>query len=233
MASWGQAAVGGNRPTAVQPSRSALIGLLAAALGIKRTQEEQLQQLQASIHLAVKQCVPSMLIRDYHTSQVPSSSKKIQYRTRKQELSSDSLNTILSSRDYRCDGLWTVAISLKKHTYYTLQELANGLKNPVFSLYLGRKSCPLSIPLEPKLIKVQELKEALDFSFSPLLQSSTEDAMYLGKTGYVTYFWEGDKNALNNPSVVMLTRPWDEPLHRGRWQFTQRDQYQCTIKEII
>ncbi len=58
MASWGQAAVGGDRPTGVAPSRSALLGLLGAALGIKRDEEERLRALQNSVLFAVKHCVP-------------------------------------------------------------------------------------------------------------------------------------------------------------------------------
>nr|WP_284509571.1 CRISPR-associated protein Cas5 [Salinivibrio costicola] len=36
LASWGEPAVGGDRPTSAYPSRSAVLGLLGAALGIKR-----------------------------------------------------------------------------------------------------------------------------------------------------------------------------------------------------
>ena len=39
MASWGEIAVGENRHTASYPSKSAIIGLLGAALGIKRDDE--------------------------------------------------------------------------------------------------------------------------------------------------------------------------------------------------
>ena len=45
LASWGMPAVGGDRPTAAQPTRSALLGLLAAGLGIKRDKEYALQAL--------------------------------------------------------------------------------------------------------------------------------------------------------------------------------------------
>ena len=41
MASWGDIAVGELRPTFDHPSRSAIVGLLAAALGIRRDEEEQ------------------------------------------------------------------------------------------------------------------------------------------------------------------------------------------------
>ena len=43
LASWGQAAVGGDRPTGLQPTRSAILGLLGAALGIKRDNNQDLE----------------------------------------------------------------------------------------------------------------------------------------------------------------------------------------------
>ena len=101
-----------NRLTGLQPTRSAILGLLGAALGIKREQAERLQALQTSVNIAVKQTVPTSLMRDYHTTQVPSYKNKVVHRTRKSELSEDKLNTILSSRDYRCDGVWIISIYL-------------------------------------------------------------------------------------------------------------------------
>ncbi len=40
LASWGEAAVGESRPTATYPGRGAIIGLLGAALGVRRDDDE-------------------------------------------------------------------------------------------------------------------------------------------------------------------------------------------------
>ncbi|WP_250657468.1 type I-E CRISPR-associated protein Cas5/CasD [Alkalimarinus coralli] len=230
MASWGQAAVGGDRPTDMQPTRSAIIGLLGAALGIKRDDESALQALQQSILVAVKQCVPSSLIRDYHTTQVPSHNNKIVHRSRKSELSEDKLNTILSSRDYRCDGLWIIAVSLTEQAEISLGQLKGALHKPVFVLSLGRKSCPLALPVQPQIVMYEKLKDALDTEFPAITRSLNEDALWLGSNDRVTYFWEGDKAAMEHSSVV-TTHPWDEPVHRGRWQFKQREMHQLSAEE--
>ena len=228
MASWGQAAVGGERPTGMQPTRSAVLGLLAAALGIKRDNEIALQALQIGVRIAIKQCVPSSLLRDYHTTQVPSQSKKIVHRTRKSELSEHKLNTILSSRDYRCDGLWVIGVALTEKASHTLEQIREALLKPVFSLYLGRKSCPLAVPLAPKLIdEAVDCFEALDNSFPPLTRSDAEDALWLANNGEATYFWESEEGIITDTTVV-TTHPWDEPVSRRRWQFRQRIQYQTT-----
>lgn len=230
MASWGQAAVGGDRPTGMQPTRSAILGLLGAALGIKRDDEVALQRLQKSILVSVKQCVPSSLIRDYHTTQVPSHNNKVVHHSRKSELSEDKLNTILSSRDYRCDGLWIVALSLTDQTEINLEQLKCALLKPIFMLSLGRKSCPLALPVLPKIVTCVNLKVALDTEFPSITWPLNEDALWLGSNGCVTYFWEGDKAAIEH-SGVLTTHPWDEPLNRKRWQFKQREMYQLSVRE--
>ncbi|MFQ3191521.1 MAG: CRISPR system Cascade subunit CasD [Paraglaciecola sp.] len=234
LASWGQAAVGGDRPSGMQPTRSAILGLLGAALGIKRDESERLVALQKSVKIAVKQTVPSSLLRDYHTAQVPSASKKFTYHTRKSELSEPNfkLNTILSSRDYRCDGLWIVAISLNKEAKYHLPQLQQALLKPTYCLSLGRKSCPPALPLMPTLVKAEMLKQALDTEFPALTHSVNEDKLWLKANGWVSYFWEGNKQEFASESVI-TTQPWDEPISRDRWQFKQRVMHQISIKENV
>lgn len=230
LASWGQAAVGGDRPTGVYPTRSALIGLLAAGLGIKRSQEKEMQQLNNSLQLAVKQLVPSTLMRDYHTAQAPSTRSGVTHFTRKSELSETKLNTILSSRDYRCDGLWVVAIRLVDAANFNLRQLKEALEKPVYTLYLGRKSCPLAAPLAPTIAETKSIKVALDTEFPSLTRSNKEDKLWLSATKQVTYYWEGDKNELAEGTVI-TTQPWDNPLSKTRWQFRQRTVHQQSFFE--
>ena len=47
MASWGDIAVGEFRPTFDHPSKSAVMGLIAAAMGIRRDEEERQRELAA------------------------------------------------------------------------------------------------------------------------------------------------------------------------------------------
>lgn len=230
LASWGQAAVGGDRPTGVYPTRSAITGLLAAAIGIKREQEHEMQQLNGCIQIAVKQLVPSTLLRDYHTTQVPSTRRGVSHYTRKSELGEEKLNTILSSRDYRCDGMWVVAIRLVEQSDYSLEGLKQALLKPTFTLYLGRKSCPLATPLSPVIVETENLKEALDTEFPALTRSHKEDKLWLNANKQVTYYWEGNKDELG-ASTVMTTRPWDSPLSKVRWQFIQRVVHQVSVFE--
>ena len=114
MASWGDIAVGEFRPTFDRPSKSAIMGMISAALGIRRDEEKRLRELATGYLMALRIDAPGTLLRDYHTAQVPSSKgrKKMVFPTRKAELSvpKDDLNTVLSSRDYRCDAHYTVCL---------------------------------------------------------------------------------------------------------------------------
>lgn len=182
ISSWGTLAVGEDRPTVNYPTRSAVLGLLGAALGIKRSEAQKLRDLASSIGIASKTYSEGTILRDYHTIQTPTSGKGVNFFTRKQELQSAKVETILSSRDYREDGLWVVAIWLKPEFEnsnleykFELQQLQQALKYPKFTLYLGRKSCPLSLPLSPHIVTANHLKAALDVSINELLAESSKD----------------------------------------------------------
>src|SRR6056297_3475917 len=86
LSAWGGIAVGESRHSAVYPSKSALLGLLAAALGIRRDEEARQAALAAGYQFAVKVLRTGSLLRDYHTTQVPDSAGKLVYRTRCDEL---------------------------------------------------------------------------------------------------------------------------------------------------
>ncbi|RTR06301.1 type I-E CRISPR-associated protein Cas5/CasD [Halomonas nitroreducens] len=234
LASWGEAAVGESRPTATYPGRSAIIGLLGAALGVRRDDDSGQRQLRNSVSIAIKQRSPGSLMRDYHTVQVPASQSKVTYRTRRDELSAPRkvINTILSSRDYRCDGLWTVAVWLTPQAELTLEDLERALKAPHFPLYLGRKACPPGAPLAPRREAFAQLREALDAEFPPLYGKNAGDerrALRLPENEF--YAWEGAADVLDgNGQGVESSEVWDMPLNRRRWQFGPRVEYRRVIR---
>ena len=54
MASFGSLAVGERRPSANRPTKSQTLGMVAAALGIERTEEERLAALRDSLGFAAR-----------------------------------------------------------------------------------------------------------------------------------------------------------------------------------
>jgi CRISPR system Cascade subunit CasD len=223
LASWGDIAVGEYRPSFAHPSKSAIIGLLAAALGIRQNEEERLQHLAESCSFAVRVDAMGILLRDYHTTQVPSAKKGVTHYTRKSELAMTDLNTILSSRDYRCDAVYTVAINLSERAPHTMQELITALQKPVFTLYLGRKSCPLSLPLQPQIISRATLREAFEnASFGDELVSM------IASKGTQVYWEDNTASGLDKQEVIIRR---DKLRSRKRWQFAERCENFCMIKK--
>ncbi len=224
MAAWGDIAVGEYRPSFAHPSKSAIVGLLAAALGIRRNEEERQKTLAEACTFAVRVDAMGNLLRDYHTIQVPSSGtgrNRRTFHTRKAELAESDLNTILSSRDYRCDAVYTVAITLREDSTCSVKDLADALRKPVFTLYLGRKSCPLAFPLSPLVISAESVKEAISKAPVP------EELHGLIQEQSSLVYWEGEQGGYEREQVI--TRR-DAPLSRKRWQFSERKENFATIR---
>lgn len=231
LASWGVPATGEIRRSATHPTRSALVGLLAAALGIRREQEEELAALRDGVRFAVKQISPGVMLQDYHTAQVPGQDRKAWRQTRRDELSvpKEKLNTILSTREYRCNGYWKVAVATNGDSPWTREDLAEALRSPRFPLYLGRKACPPAAPLAPQIVEAKGIREALATAFPGLsgLEEGLESRL-LGLGQEVAYAWEGDGGDIEPQET---RHPQDQPLHRGRWQFTTRPEHWHQTRE--
>jgi CRISPR system Cascade subunit CasD len=237
MASWGEIAVGEMRHSEIKPSKSALIGLLGAALGITRQQDEQQKALAKGYRFGIKMLSVGGVMRDYHTAQAPDSVGKFSYRTRRDELVTGRarLGTVLSSREYRTDSQALVAICVNPDSTWSLEQLANALKQPRFHLYLGRKSCPLSAPLNPQIIQADGFRAVLDgYQPGELLCEEQEwksDRRWLPYDEASHYFWEGEitdfavASKSFTPETVQQLRRHDQPLSRDRWQFQPRAEY--------
>lgn len=153
MQSWGKHSYEDYRPSELFPTRSALTGLLAACLGIDRNNTPALSNLDASYTYTARQdkrLYPVQRIFDYHT--VGESIK-----------ATGAIRTdpIQSYREYLYDAHFTVALTLKPNAYWTLEKLQTALRKPVFTPYLGRKSCPITAPLDGGVTEAPDVIAAL------------------------------------------------------------------------
>lgn len=115
------------------PTRSAILGMLGAALGITRDNYAELFTLSEKIKVAVQVNNTGEKMVDYQTVQAfRSPHGKIQKGTKP------------TYREYWCDSEHTFAITAD---IATIELLANKVKRPEFTLFQGRKSCPLTRPL--------------------------------------------------------------------------------------
>ncbi len=163
LASFGGVAPGQIRDTELLPSRSAILGLLCASLGIEREDSAQQRAMSTGLLFAARANADATLQRDYHTAQAPPQAalKGRPCLTRRDELSvpKDQLNTVLSDRYYYADYAAVVGISTDQ---LRLQQLLAALSAPKFALFLGRKSCPLAWPMDPHCVQAPTFADALD-----------------------------------------------------------------------
>ncbi len=224
MASWGDVAVGEYRPSAAQPSKSAVLGLMAAAMGVRRDEEERHRAMADGYGLTVAVLATGTLLRDYHTVQVPPQQRGTVWRTRRDELRSNRLGTILTSRDYRTDALYRIAVRRRSEVApFTLEALRDGLLRPHFTLYLGRKSCPPSLPLQPQINSATDVTEALEqASFADLRKLVGIHALP-DQAARPALYWDAGEPVARRPLKTFTRR--DVPSSRRRWQFAERPEH--------
>jgi CRISPR system Cascade subunit CasD len=120
LQSWGTESRFTRRTTGPAPSRSGVIGMLAAAKGLQRTDPlDELRQLR----IGVRTEQPGHVVRDFHTAWTRDGATSMP----------------LSHRYYLSDAVFAVAI---EGDATLLDDLQQALRRPVFPIYLGRRSCP-------------------------------------------------------------------------------------------
>lgn len=224
LASYGAPAVGEARPSESHIGRSALLGLIAAALGIRRDDDAAQDALREHYGAAVAVYADGFLLRDYHTAQVPNASdlKHRPHSTRADELAvpKRDLNTILSTRDYRQDSYSVTLLWQRSDAApYPLSTLREALRAPQFTLYVGRKACPLAWPLQPQVVDAETLRDALAASrFDP------PPELYLPARP-LRVAWEGDVQSGFEAATIYSAPRKDETLSRRKWQFADRTEH--------
>jgi len=147
MQSWGYRSRFDNRDTALEPTRSGVIGLLCAAMGIPRDQD--LSRFD-SLRMGVRVDATGLVMVDYHTAM--------------DVIHADGSgpSNVVSHRYYMADARFLVG--LESADTGLLREIEAALRSPRWSLFLGRKSfCP-SVPIHLPDSSVQEgigLEQAL------------------------------------------------------------------------
>ncbi len=131
MQSWGYRSRFDYRDTALEPTRSGVIGLICAAMGIAREDKNEILRFD-SIRMGVRVDKEGRPERDYHTAlDVIKADGK-------------GTNTVVSHRDYLADASFTVG--LQSEDLHLLQSIADALRCPKWPLFLGRKAFPLAVP---------------------------------------------------------------------------------------
>jgi len=204
MQAWGMHTYEDFRPSNLFPTRSGLLGLVGACLGIDREDHLGLEQLAKSVEFTVRvdrevkrqdaeEPISKSILRlpDYHTV----------YEARRANRPPKKGETIESWREYLFDAAFTVAVGEKENAPVTLGTIGAALRRPCFTPVLGRRSCPITRPLlDGTVIEAKDAKAAL--------------AMALPVGGLI--YAEGD---------LLSTQPLrirDVPMYRRHRQFGTR-----------
>lgn len=208
-----------------RPSRSALLGLVAAALGIDRSDQEAHDALDAGYRVGVRVDAPGTSLTDYHTAQSVRAAdlRRRPAATRRELLAAGDPETILSRRVYRENALTTGAVWTEGVARWSLAEIAQAVARPVFALYAGRKSNPFALPLRPEVVPAESLADAFS-KRAPIPDELSE----LIKRVRPRLGWGREVShdiCATFPSGLTLTRREirrDTAPRRQKWQFGER-----------
>lgn len=150
LQSWGTESKFDTRHTRREPSKSGVIGLLACALGIRRNDTAALAELQ-KLAFGVRVEQEGQQQMDYQTVK----SYKRPMDLVRNAASDKSYQTY---RYYLSDAVFLAAVSSDDEAL--MYRLEAALHRPVFPLYLGRRSCPPTLPLSLG-VQALPLEEAL------------------------------------------------------------------------
>jgi len=169
MQSWGVQSDYTERDTGLEPSKSGVLGLVCAAMGNDRANDDALAEL-AGFKMGVRVDRQGWLKTDYHTA-----GKGGFLRS---DGTVEQKNLIPSHRYYLADALFLVGLA--SEDLALLQRIHAALRNPVWALFLGRKAFVPGEPvwLENGLKPGLELQSALA-TYPALSERTTPERLRL------------------------------------------------------
>lgn len=141
MQSYGVQASFDRRPSDFHPTKSAVLGMVAAALGYRR-EDERIEQLN-HLSFAVRVDQVGSILTDFQTV----------------EYDPDKHQKKLTYRDYLQDFVYVVALSSDDDQL--IEQIKAALAHPKFQLYLGRRSNPPAGPLKMRSFEDSSVIEIL------------------------------------------------------------------------
>jgi CRISPR system Cascade subunit CasD len=150
LQSWGLRSSFNRRETNAEPTKSGVLGLLAAAAGLAR--EDPLDDL-IPLRLGVRVDQAGTLLRDYHTVSDYRGRPLLQSGVNAkgaQRPTSPVKHTHVTVRYYLQDAVFVAAVAGPRALIETLD---HAVRTPAFPLALGRRSCP---PTQPVSLGVHE-----------------------------------------------------------------------------
>lgn len=146
MQSWGEHSTFGERDTAAFPTRSGLVGLLAAAEGVSR--DASLADYEPLVFTVRIDRAGRHIVDDHTVGGGYPRTHTIMTAEGKRR--PEGAGTLVSHRHYLADAVFTVGVTTADEHAQLLPRLAAALSRPVWAPYLGRRSC---VPDQPMLLR--------------------------------------------------------------------------------
>lgn len=145
LQSWGSSSRFDRRTTGLFPTKSAIVGMICAALGLYKGSEEErraILALAATRMLAIavprssgrKSDLPVLRLNDFHTV----------LETRRARGAINDQNAVITHREYLLDARFGVVLDGPQDV---LESAARALRNPVWGIWFGRKNCLPAAPV--------------------------------------------------------------------------------------
>jgi CRISPR system Cascade subunit CasD len=199
LQAWGERARWSVRDTALEPTKSGVIGLLACALGY--WEDEQIRSLSQKTRMGVRVDAPGRLITDYHTIGGGYGDPALLTAEGKpKKTPGGQPHTEISPREYLCEASFLVAIQVRDPADAGLiAQMAEALQNPVWPVFLGRKACVPAVPVFAGTGDYSNLESAL-----------TENRSF-------THYYRQPRHEKGAPFALRMVLEADRPIgHRRR-----------------
>lgn len=211
LQSWGTDSHFETRHTDYYPSKSAVVGLLAAAMGLSRSDDENVEKLN-QLGFAVRIDQQGKLLRDFHIAQ--------KY---KKDGSFD--RNYVTNRYYMEDAVYIVGVTGPDDQMQTLYAC---LERPCFQLYMGRRALPVP---NDYLIGIfdEDLLPALEnipWQAAPWYQRRHQSSREVNLDIY------GDSQMLKMHGQKHMRRDSVRSFSQKERTFSMRSETRCCVKVI-
>lgn len=143
LQSWGRTSRSVYRETADVPTFSGVVGLICAALGLRRGEADARLADFAALAMGVRVDRPGVKLTDYHTAGAKVGMWKAEGGIKITQTTGE-VETHVMRKEYLADASFLVAL---RGDAKTVADVEAALREPVWPPFLGRKSCPPSLPV--------------------------------------------------------------------------------------
>jgi len=156
LQAWGLTSKFQYRETNAFPTKSAIVGLVAAAMGIDKHRPDEAEHLRPLAALSTtvvklpKERIPTTRLSDFHTvgGGYDKSASLREKMSIPKKASGAAFGTVITHRSYLNDAAFAVLLTGEEAT---LKKVQAALENPVWGVWFGRKACLPASPLTPTL----------------------------------------------------------------------------------